>query len=46
MHSGLHAGSVDCDTIHLNNITYAYYKFPMKVGLGRLGTDDRPLLDF
>ncbi len=46
MHAGLHAGGVECDTIHLNNITYAYYKYPVQVGLGRPGTDDRPQLDF
>jgi len=47
MHFGFHGGAtVNYDTIHLDNITYAYYKPTIQVGLGRVGTDPRPTLDF
>jgi hypothetical protein len=47
MHMGIHQTSnVSCDTIRLNNITYATYKPTVQVGLGRSGTDPRPTLDF
>jgi hypothetical protein len=47
MHMGFHGGpTVAYDTIHLDNITYAYYKPTLQIGLGRTGTDPRPTLDF
>ena len=47
MHMGYHTGGdVAADTIHLDNIFYAYYKTPLQIGLGRPGTDDQPVLDW
>ena len=47
MHMGYHTGgNVQADTIHLDNIFYAYYKTPLQIGLGRPGTDDQPVLDW
>ena len=47
MHMGYHVGGdVQNDTIHLDNIFYAYYRTPLQIGLGRPGTDDQPILDW
>src|SRR6185436_9080177 len=47
MHLGVHpSGDPALDTIHLDNIFFAYAKVPYMIGLGRPGTDDRPQLDF
>ena len=38
MHMGFHGGATSqYDTIHLDNITYAYYKPTVQIGLGRSG---------
>ena len=47
MHLGFHGSSlVSGDTIHLNNITYAFYKPTVQIGLARSGMDARPTLGF
>lgn len=47
LHMGFHrTGAVEGDTVHLDQMTYAYYKPTIQVGLGRAGTDTRPTLDF